>query len=131
MSLEEKLVENARSWIGTPWMHNQQLKGIGVDCIRFLEAVAIESGLTIEPLPKHYCKTPTGNAFKDYLDRNFIKTGTIELGTILLFEVKGICTHVGIATNNDRFIHAGTTGVIEMSLNGKFAKRLKGIYRCH
>ena len=131
MKVEDRLVKNAESWLGTPWMHNQQLKGIGVDCIRFLEAVAIESGLDIEPLPKHYCRTPTGNAFKDYLDRNFTPTDRVKTGTILLFQVKGICTHVGIAVNENTFIHAGKTKVIKMSLNGKFQRNLKGIYQCH
>lgn len=31
--LRDRVVAEARSWIGTPFLHQQSLKGVGVDCI--------------------------------------------------------------------------------------------------
>ena len=38
------------SWVGTPWMAGQCMRGVGVDCVRFVDAVLCQvRGVTIEP----------------------------------------------------------------------------------
>ncbi len=41
-SFEERLQEILLSWEGTPYMSGAQLKGIGVDCVRFVAGVLDE-----------------------------------------------------------------------------------------
>jgi NlpC/P60 family putative phage cell wall peptidase len=35
----EQVLEEARSWIGTPYHHGQCLKGVGIDCVWIMVAV--------------------------------------------------------------------------------------------
>lgn len=44
--LEQRVVEAACAWLGTPWHHNACVKGAGVDCAQLLIAVFQEAGLT-------------------------------------------------------------------------------------
>lgn len=39
------IVTAARSWVGTPFMHQQSLKGVGVDCVGVILGVGRELGL--------------------------------------------------------------------------------------
>jgi NlpC/P60 family putative phage cell wall peptidase len=43
-----RVVEIARSWLGTPYHHQARVKGAGVDCAQILIAVFAEAGL-VEP----------------------------------------------------------------------------------
>jgi NlpC/P60 family putative phage cell wall peptidase len=40
-----EIVEAARSWVGTPFMHQQSLKGVGVDCVGVILGVGRELGI--------------------------------------------------------------------------------------
>jgi NlpC/P60 family putative phage cell wall peptidase len=44
-STPELIVEAARSWVGTPFMHQQSLKGVGVDCVGVILGVGRELGI--------------------------------------------------------------------------------------
>ena len=50
----DKVVEVARSWIGTPFHDNCGVKGIGSDCAHFLSKVFEESGLSEELQIEYY-----------------------------------------------------------------------------
>ena len=39
MNLQDRIVTEARSWIGTPYRHQASLKGIGCDCLGLLRGV--------------------------------------------------------------------------------------------
>ncbi len=40
------IVDEARAWIGTRWLHQAALKGVGCDCIGLVAGVARELGIT-------------------------------------------------------------------------------------
>jgi NlpC/P60 family putative phage cell wall peptidase len=44
--LRAQIIEEARTWIGTPYHHNARSKGVGVDCVQFIIAVYNACGLT-------------------------------------------------------------------------------------
>jgi len=44
----DKLRDVMRSWRGTPFRENHAMKGVGVDCVRFAEAVHRETGAIAE-----------------------------------------------------------------------------------
>ena len=52
----------ARAWIGTPWHHQQTLKGIGCDCAGLVRGVVIELGL----MPPDLSAWPKAEAFIGY-----------------------------------------------------------------
>ena len=45
MTTRQQIVDEARSWIGTPYVHQASLKLIGVDCIGLIRGVARCCGL--------------------------------------------------------------------------------------
>jgi cell wall-associated NlpC family hydrolase len=40
MATRQEIVDEARSWIGTPWQHQQAIKGLGVDCVGLIAGIA-------------------------------------------------------------------------------------------
>jgi cell wall-associated NlpC family hydrolase len=40
-----RVVEEAKSWLKTPWHHQANKKGVGVDCAMFLRMVYINAGI--------------------------------------------------------------------------------------
>lgn len=130
--LRHTIIANARTWLGTPWLHNQRVKGVGVDCVNFLYAIAVESGIELEPIPESYARLPLRGEIEQYLDRNFIRTNsTIEPCDVLVFNWSGYNCHVGIATSNKTIIHAHQriNKVVEHGLDGIWIRCLKGVYR--
>lgn len=49
----ERVVAEARSWLGTPWRHLAAAKGAGVDCAQLLRMVYTDAGL-VEPFDTGY-----------------------------------------------------------------------------
>lgn len=125
----ERLISIARSWINTPWQHNQKTKGIGVDCVRFLEQVAIEYGVDIPPLPDHYSRLVENEAMLDYLSQHFrlVTQRGLQAGDVILFKPKGLFNHIGLATSPTTVIHACQPEgkVLEHNIDGIWAKMLK------
>ena len=54
MNIREKIVAEARSWIGTPFHHAARLKGVGVDCANLLIGVYAAAGIAEEFTPEYY-----------------------------------------------------------------------------
>jgi cell wall-associated NlpC family hydrolase len=43
--LRQKVVDEAKTWLRTPWMHEARIKGAGVDCAMFIKEVFVSVGL--------------------------------------------------------------------------------------
>ena len=50
----KKVVEEAKTWIGTPWHHEARVKGGGVDCGMLILEVFERVGLIPHVVPRHY-----------------------------------------------------------------------------
>ncbi len=109
------LVIEARSWLETPWHHNQSAKGIGVDCIRFIEAIALSQNFPVGDLPDRYSRQASEGKILDHLDRHAVKLPldpfAVEEGDILVFKFSGIDHHLAIASR----LPDGRTGIIHAS----------------
>lgn len=125
-----RVIEVARSWLGTSWMHNQKVKGIGVDCIGFLFAVAEECGYDLPSIPSNYPRTALDDGIRKYLDANLIPCEEIKAERVLLFQYAGFNNHVAIATSANSIIHASYTHkkVVEHPLDGIWLRTLKGVW---
>ena len=114
------IIREARSWIGTPWHHNQRCKGAGVDCVQFIAALAQSQGLDIGKLENYY-RTPRGDELLDTMRAipGLVETGIIQGGSILVFRVGGIPHHLAVATE-EGMIHADAKvgRVVELSHRG-------------
>lgn len=123
---QEKLIIEARSWLGTKWMHNQCLKGVGVDCINFIWAVTSQCGLEGSAVPSRYARIARYNQIEQYLDEHLIMTEQLIPSNILLFESAGFNNHVAFATDCG-MIHASSTWgkVVEHPIDGIWCRTLK------
>jgi cell wall-associated NlpC family hydrolase len=52
--LRAAIIEEAKTWLGTPWHHEARVKGAGVDCGMFILGVCENLGLTPHVVPPHY-----------------------------------------------------------------------------
>ena len=123
-----KIIKTAREWLGTPWQHHVKLKGVGVDCVHFLIAVADECEIKYQK-PENYYHLNDGDSMIKELLKNLKPTEKNKLGNIACFRFSGIPHHVGILTEigliHASFVHKK---VVEHILDEFWQKRLVAIF---
>lgn len=89
--LQDKLVAEARTWLGTPFQHQGTLKGIGVDCANFVArtvcAVAPRYLGREDIIPVDYRREEDGEALRKILndETDFVLTEDRQAGDIMAF----------------------------------------------
>lgn len=131
--LGSEVIPYAREWLGTPWHHNQALKGVGVDCIRFTMDVYSHFGAEVGKYT-NYNRVPRGNSLLDYIDslpstQKLLTDNPIEAGQLIILFVRKVPHHAAIATSSDTMIHADISSnqVIEQPLNN-WSRRIAARY---
>lgn len=132
------IVETARSWIGTPYIHQASLKGVGCDCLGLLRGIWRDM-LGEEP-EAYGSYTPDwaeargeetlANAGFRHFDE--IPIGTADGGDIVLFRWRaGIpAKHVGVLTSPKSMIHAHDgAAVCEVPLSSWWRRRIAFAFR--
>lgn len=114
----QEVIDTAYSWVGTPYMHRQRVKGTegGCDCIQFLIGMAIDLDIYPGDTPTivGYYSTQWHLHRGDPLLLNGIKElGLIEKpikdaipGDILAFKYARAVSHLGIIVKTGIMIHA-------------------------
>lgn len=129
----DRILIEARRWKGTPWHHNQKCRGVGVDCVRFIEGV-FKDGLGIEfGNIGNYARMPEGDSLLSFMKGldclTEIPLTEISRGDLLLFRLGKIPYHVGIS-NGQGMIHADSHfGVVEINNLGRWEQRLIAGFR--
>jgi cell wall-associated NlpC family hydrolase len=106
--MREKIVAEARSWIGTPYHNCADIKGVGVDCGMLLVRVYCDLGLVPRFDPRPY--TAQWHLHRDderYLDgltAHAKKVDAPQLGDAMLFRVGRAWSHGGIVTRADPLV---------------------------
>ena len=113
MSTSAKIIEAALSWVGTPYHHQQRLKGVGVDCAHLVAGVAIDAGL-LSPdviLPMDY--SPQWNLHNEeqmllgHLEQfGCQQKDTAAPGDIICFTIGRAVGHLGILISETQYVHA-------------------------
>ena len=130
------IVTVARTWIGTPYVHQGARRGAGCDCLGLLRGVWAEVSATqLEPVPPYTpdWSEPQGdevlwNAVAARLIRK--PRGQANAGDVLLFRMRqgAVAKHVGLQANigpNSSFIHAYQGhGVRESAFSAPWQRRL-------
>lgn len=92
---EQRLVEVLDRWRGTPYMAGQQMRGVGVDCVRFVAAVLDEFYLR-EPVPIETLPTDAALHARDsaiagmkrlrelYMPNDPVEDGSLEPADVLV-----------------------------------------------
>ena len=137
----DKIVEVARLWLGTPYHHQQHVKGVGTDCLGLIVGIYKELYGEVPTVPLNYSNNwmeSTGKELmlqyaNEYLTK--IPMGSIRPGVVALFRMHtyGLAKHAGIITDwsadSKSMIHAQEgLGVVEVYLNRWWENRIISIY---
>lgn len=104
--------EKAREWLGTPYHHNQGLKGVGTDCALFPAAVYAEAGM-IDPISPSYTQDWHLHRSREIYVEWVLKCGGIEIpqeqargGDLALWKWGRAFSHGGILLDETTIIHS-------------------------
>ncbi len=130
------VVEAARRWIGTPYVHQASVRGAGCDCLGLVRGVWREV-LGAEPiLPPPYTRDWAETEGRETLldaARTFLAerpTSSLREGQVLLFRMRddSVAKHLGILTRAGtvpRFVHAYSgRAVCETTLSLPWRRRM-------
>lgn len=98
MTTRAELVAEARSWLGTPWVHQGRMKGVAGDCVALVTMTGKAKGLTTFDITD-YVRKPDGVALLALLRRYLIEIPVAQMqpGDVLCFVFNRIPHHIGVA----------------------------------
>lgn len=132
-----EVVAEARAWLGTPYLHQASLQGVGTDCLGLLRGIwrALQ-GAEPEALPAYTVdwSEASGSEVMLAAARRWLAPAgpDFQPGDVLVFRMRAgfVAKHVGILSSGGptpRFIHAYTGhGVVENALTAPWVRRIAG-----
>lgn len=117
MTTRAEIVAEARSWLGTPWVHQHCLKGVAVDCAQMIMAIGKARGLVPEDLRvDDYGREPNGTILKvcsEHMDP--IRQADMLPGDVVVVMVEHQPQHLGVVAD---YVHGGLS-VVHASSAGR------------
>ena len=145
MTLQDRIVEEARSWKGTRFQDQGRLKLVGVDCVGFITEVARGAGVNIDGIPHNYVGDQDGTEMlrllRDHMemvDVEDINAGDIQPGDVLALTKQDLSfpdvpRHLAFVTEVTPktifIIHASEAGVREHRTNEHWRRRIHSVWR--
>ncbi len=129
-------VRVARAWLGTPYLHQASVKGVGCDCLGLLRGIWRELYLSeTETVPAYtpdWSEPQGAEVLFAAASRHLVSVTSPSLlaGQVLLFRMRSgsVAKHLGILSrgaSDPHFIHAYTGhGVVESPLSGPWQRRI-------
>lgn len=109
------IIQEARSWLGTPYHHKGRIKGVGVDCGGLLYEV-YGKFMPLGPYPEYYAEDWALHQDNNEIYLEFMKPYTVPWdapvpGGIAVFRYGRAFSHGAIISEKGTFIHSfGRTG---------------------
>lgn len=134
----QTILETARSWIGTPYHHQQSLKGIGCDCLGLIRGIYRELyGFEPETPPAYtadWAEATGRETLAEAARRHLHEIHLLEAGAgdILLFRWRSWlpAKHTAIISTQNKIIHAyNGQSVSEAPLHASWKKRIGFAFR--
>jgi NlpC/P60 family putative phage cell wall peptidase len=133
-----KVVEEALSWVGTPYRHQASSKGIGCDCLGLVRGVWRELyGHDLEapvPYAPDWAEAEGEERLLAGAGRHFEATDAEapSAATLLVFRWRAHlpAKHAGIAVSPTHFVHAYEGGgrVVKSALVPQWRRRIAGVF---
>ena len=135
------IAELARTWIGTPYVHQASAKGAGTDCLGLLRgiwrAVYGSEPCAIPPYSMDWSEAGAREDLMQAADTWLIRKAAQDAarGDVLLFRMRAgaVAKHLGIVGEigaNPTFIHAYSGhSVIESPLSDPWARKIAARYQ--
>lgn len=135
----ERVVERAREWIGTPYLHQASERGVGADCLGLVRGIWRELyGAEPEAMPAYT------QDWGEYGGREVLMEGALRhmpavpadapfgAGQVMLFRMRrgAVAKHLGIYAGGGRFLHAYSGhGVIDSPFSVPWQSRVAARFR--
>jgi NlpC/P60 family putative phage cell wall peptidase len=138
MVTRTQIIEEVKTWIGTPYHHQAGVKGVGVDCAYLVGHVAQNVGsimkFKVEPYSVEWhwhSKEERMCSIIESFGAKEIPVNAFKPGDILAFKYGRVCSHLGIMIDFDKFVHAHikTGKVLVNTLTGEYLERLERVYQ--
>jgi len=130
------MVAAARGALGTRWMHQGRLPGVGLDCVGLVVVAARAAGIELEHVPD-YGRLPDGVRLRAALEARGVRVALAEAqpGDVALMAFAQWPIHLGLLADYPgggwSLVHAyaGARRVVEHRLDALWAARVQGVYR--
>ncbi len=130
--MRERIVEEARRWLGTPYMHQASTLGAGCDCLGLLRGVWRELCGTDPKVPPYaagWDEVARDDVLLRAARRHLVEipVDAFQAGDVLLFRMRrgAVAKHLGICSGRDSFIHSYSGhGVVENRLGTPWRRRI-------
>jgi NlpC/P60 family putative phage cell wall peptidase len=110
MTLADRIIAEAREWVGTPFHWQASVKGVGCDCKGLVWGVARELGLpeaeTIYAKVADYGKRVPVKLLQEGMAAVFDRVEEPQPGDVLLLKLRNVPMHLAIVTGPDTAVHA-------------------------
>lgn len=133
---QQAIVEEARRWIGTPYVHQASALGAGTDCLGLVRGVwrslVGREPVSLPPYTPDWGEADRTELLHSAACRWLVPVERAEPGDVLLFRMRdgSVAKHLGIASAvgaEPRFIHAYSGhAVMENALSAPWARRVVG-----
>jgi len=134
----QRIVSEARRWLGTPYVHQASCRGAGCDCLGLIRGVwrGLHGAEPEAPPPysPDWAERQAEETMLAAAARHLLRKpldAPIEPGDVLLFRYRPHlpAKHAGIATGAEAMIHAQEkAGVVEVPLTGWWHRRLAAVF---
>lgn len=128
--------DEARAWIGTPYMHRASVKGAGADCLGLVRGVwRAVRGPEPEAMPAYgplWAEEQGRELLLGVLERHLTRVSEPGPGDVVVFRLRtnGVAKHAGVMSGAASFVHAHERlGVVESPLNAWWRRRLAAAFR--
>lgn len=132
----EGIVRIARSWVGTPYLHQASLKGVGCDCLGLVRGVWREAyGTEPEAVPAYspdWAEAGMRENLAEAARRHMTEATDVAAGDLLLFRWRAHlpAKHAAIAASAATMVHAQDGArVCEAALSPWWRRRLAFVFR--
>lgn len=124
MITAQDFVNNARSWIGTPWVHQGRTRK-GVDCVGFVECLGLQSGVlpASYSFQRSYARSPPASALHDAVADIAEPLDSAVKGCLIILKMPYVARHLGICAGETMIHSVQPVGVVEIGYRHPFPKR--------
>lgn len=130
--MRDQIIDYARECLGTPFVHQGRVNGIGLDCAGVVIHVMRRLGLAVEDLPA-YPRHPYQGMMQQIMDAQpgmtKIAIADRSAGDVLLMRIKREPQHLGIDAG-ETIIHSySNVGRVVEQTTGAWARHITAVYR--
>jgi cell wall-associated NlpC family hydrolase len=110
--LQDRVLQEARTWLGTPWHHEADVKAAGVDCamllLRVFAAVGAIPAFDPRPYPIDHMMHSGDERFLGWLNQHAaeVTEGDPQAADVIVYRVGRCYSHGAIVAKWPHIIHA-------------------------